>query len=505
MSNARLIVQAPDKSPTEHEVTNSISVGSAADNQVRLSDRGVAPYHAIIVRVKDSYLISDIGNSGSFVNGAQIQTNHPLRDGDLISIGEAAQIRFLMPAEEVQSAEVAPSLSSPNAGESAAASGVSEGALSSGTAESAQRSQAVGGNSSETFSWLHIALAFTIGLSMVGVVALGYYLFRPEGPNVNGKNCGVARIINPAAGTIVSRATTISVMADNPECIRRISYLLDGQPFASSEAGVFEAVLDPIKLREQSPRLATGSHELSVVVEGAGLRRESEAVQITLDVPGGGIDLGFIREKAEALAGLLSGANGGDFVFETEFIERIRTQTSEFRTDFYPAAEQHKFEINPTFRNDAGLSELFGYLLALSRSRFVAGAGVNGCGVDPDGVGLWRLSQRIVRQYPNKCGDSNQEVCIAATHFNELLGIFDGPEGFMYAVACFGESSDRAGKILDRLPDANQRRNFWASARTGSMTQDEVSRVVCFMAAGVVAQNPKPFGINSQSLSSRVK
>ena len=67
------------------------------------------------------------------------------------------------------------------------------------------------------------------------------------------------------------------------------------------------------------------------------------------------------------------------------------------------------------------------------------------------------------------------------------------------------DSGERAGKILERLPDANQRRNFWTSARASSMTQDEISRVVCFMAAGVVAQNPKSFGINSQSLSSRVK
>lgn len=502
MANARLIVQSADKSGADHEITNTVSVGGAADNQIRLHDQGVALYHAIIVRVDDSYLISDIGDSGVFVNGAQIHTNHPLRDRDVISIGETTRIRFLMPAAQLQSADVASSTSTPNPApnpsESSTANGVSQSSPSSGA-------MATGGKSSETFSWTHTALAFTVGLLIVGIVALGYFLFRPNGSNVNGKNCGAPRIVNPAAGTIVSRATTISVKADKPECIQRITYLLDGQPFANSEAGVFETVLDPIKLKELSPQLATGSHELSIVAEGAESREESEAVEITLDVPAAGVDLGFIREKAEALAGLLSGANGGDFVFETEFIDRIRNQTGEFRTDFYSAAEQHKFEINPTFRNDAGLSELFGYILALSRSRFVAGAGVNGCGVDSDGIGLWRLPQRIVRQYPNKCADSNQEACIAANHFGELLSIFDGPEGFMYAVACFGESSDRAGRIIDRLPDANQRRNFWASARAGSMTPDEVNRVVCFMAAGVVAQNPKSFGIDSQSLSSRVR
>src|SRR5262249_51331380 len=285
MANARLIVQAADRTPSEHEVTSTISVGSAADNQIRLRDQGVAPYHAIIVRVNDSYLISDLSDSGAFVNGAQIQNNHPLRDGDVISVGEAAQIRFLTHAAEDQSADVASSPSSPNSAESAGASGVSGGALSSGTADSAQRSQAVREENSEEISWLQIALAFTVGLAMVCIVALVYYLFRSDGPIVNRKNCGVASIINPVAGTIIDHTTTISVRADKPGCVGRISYLLDGQQFPSSENGVLEAVLDPIKLRAQAPQLASGRHKLSVVVEGEGLPEESEVVEVTLGVP----------------------------------------------------------------------------------------------------------------------------------------------------------------------------------------------------------------------------
>src|SRR5262249_3151747 len=149
----------------------------------------------------------------------------------------------------------------------AGAGGVSGGGMSSGTADSAQRSQAVRAENTEGVSWLQIALAFTVGLAVVCIVALVYYLFRPDGPNMNGKNCGGASIINPVAGAIISRATTISVKADKPGCVRRISYLLDGQQFASSENGVLEAVLDPTKLRAQAPQLASGSHKLSVVVE----------------------------------------------------------------------------------------------------------------------------------------------------------------------------------------------------------------------------------------------
>lgn len=499
MTNAKLLVEAADKKTIEYEVANHASIGSATDNQLRLGGQGIALYHAIIAKVNDAYLISDIGNSGTLVNGRPVQTNYALSDGDLISIGAATKIKFLLPAAQIQTAATAP------APDPVVNSGLDSATASGDTI----RSQAVtgGAQSSEAFSLFHIALGLTVGLSIVGLVALGYYLLRPDRKVANGTDCGAIRIVKPVAGAIVNSSTTISVNADKPGCIRRISYLLDGQPFASPEANPFEAVLDPTKIRERFPQLAAGSHKLSVEIEGGKLRVKPEAVEITLNFvsSGDGIDLEFIREKAEALAGQLSGGNGSDFIFEVEFLGRIRDQTHEFRTDFYAAAEQYKFEINRTFRNDVGLSELFGYILALSRSRFVEGAGVNGCGVSMEATGLWRLPQNILRQVSQSGLDPKQEVSIAANHFKDLLNYFDGNEGFMYAVACFGESGERAGKVLQRVPDANQRRNFWELKRAGVLTEEEVNRLVCFMAAGIVAQNPARFGINSQSLSIRMR
>src|SRR5262249_17037698 len=159
---------------------------------------------------------------------------------------------------------------------------------------------------------------------------------------------------------------------------------------------------------------------------------------------------------------------------------------------------QHKFEINRTFGNDAGLKDLFGYLLAMSRSRFIDGVSVNGCGVSSDSIGLWRLPPRVIQQYAPAGADSKQEVWIAANHFKDMLGSFDGDEGFMYAVACFGESSARAGEIVQRAPDPNIRRNFWNLGRTNVLMPDEVNRVVCFIAAGIVAENPQSFGLKSR-------
>src|SRR5215510_3424001 len=447
MTNARLIVQAADKNPTEHEVAKTISIGSAADNQIRIRDQGVVPYHAIIVRANGSYLISEIGGSGVFVNGSRIHADHPLRDGDVISIGEAAEIRFLSPAARRQSEDLTSSTSSQNSGDSPAA----------------------------------------------GAVAI-LYLF------LNRNNCGVARVISPAAGTIVSRGATISVKADNPDCVRRISYLLDGQPFASFEGGVFEAVLDPIKLREQAPQIASGSHKLSVVIEGEESRKESEAVEITLDfsTAADGTDLDFIREKAEALCGQLSGGSG--FVFGREFTERIHDRTRSFRNDIYAAAAQNKDQINKHF-SFYGHSPLFGYILAASRSGFSANGEVDGCGVGAGERGLWRMPQSIVRQYAQANAQADQEGRIAARHFDETFDQFNGKEDFMYAVACFGEPGARAGAIAQQLPEGKARRDFWQVARDVGLSPDEVSRVVCFIAAGIVAENPERFGMTSPRLS----
>lgn len=496
MSNARLIVEASGYPASEIEILNHVSIGSASDNGLRLNGQNTALYHAIVVKMDDVYSISEIGTSpGLFVNNVRVHTNHPLKNGDIISLGDEPKIKFLLPSVQTGPAESPQPSSNPDQATAAAgAAGLSYGA----------QSATGSGSGSDGFLWVNIALSVMFGLAIVGIAALIYFLI----PGNTKKNnvCGSVRIVKPIAGETISRATTITVSVENPECVGRISYMLDEQKIGVTESSPYEFTLEP---RDLKGRFAGGSHNLSAIVETlqGRLKEQPEVVPIILNFAGATDEIGpeFIREKAEALAGQLSGGNGSDFVFEAEFIDRIRSQTREFRTDFYPAAEQHKYEINRTFRNNVGLSELFGYILALSRSRFVRGAGVSGCGVDSDGIGLWRLPQNLVRQYAQPGADATEEVWIAANHFKDLLGYFDGNEGFMCAVACFGESGDRAGQILQRAPDANQCRNFWKLVHTNVLTQDEISRVVCFMAAGIVAQNPARFGINSQSLSIRVR
>jgi hypothetical protein len=111
------------------------------------------------------------------------------------------------------------------------------------------------------------------------------------------------------------------------------------------------------------------------------------------------------------------------------------------------------------------------------------------------------MPQSIVRQYAQADAQADQEARIAARHFDETFDQFNGKEDFMYAVACFGEPGARAGAIAQRLPEGKARRDFWQVARDVALSPDEVSRVVCFIAAGIVAENPERFGITSPRLS----
>ena len=95
---------------TEHQLTSTLpsSIGRAPDNQVVLDDPRASRHHAHVKPVADgSFMIIDgvmvngqLKRSANkvFVNGEQ-RFEHPLRDGDRITIG-ASSLRFVQPKEE---------------------------------------------------------------------------------------------------------------------------------------------------------------------------------------------------------------------------------------------------------------------------------------------------------------------------------------------------------------------------------------------------------------------
>jgi FHA domain-containing protein len=208
-----------------------------------------------------------------------------------------------------------------------------------------------------------------------------------------------------------------------------------------------------------------------------------------------------IASMSRNLAGFIVGKSGSGYVFAPAFLAAIRNHTDEYRVDMRDKVPANKFQINKAFRSSP-LHVVTGYLLAISRSRFKD---------EPDGsggIGFWRVPRAIALDYKAPedpeavLNDRERSAEIAAQYFKSLINVFGGDD-FMYAIACFGMTTARAGDVKRALDesDPNDRRNFWAMVDKGSVPRDGADRVVRFFAAGVVAENPPAFGIESRALS----
>jgi hypothetical protein len=70
-------------------VPRRIRIGRQADNDLVISDPGVSRHHAEVTNENGSCTLRDLGSTnGTLVNGSAA-TEHPLRDGDRISLGSS--------------------------------------------------------------------------------------------------------------------------------------------------------------------------------------------------------------------------------------------------------------------------------------------------------------------------------------------------------------------------------------------------------------------------------
>lgn len=78
-----------------------LTIGRAADNIVRSSDRNVSRHHAVIRPLIDgTYQVEDVGSSfGTFLNGAPVTRPTPLRHGNQLRVGDL-QIEFSVLPDE---------------------------------------------------------------------------------------------------------------------------------------------------------------------------------------------------------------------------------------------------------------------------------------------------------------------------------------------------------------------------------------------------------------------
>jgi hypothetical protein len=86
-----LVVQSPELTPgTKLEINRELLAGRDPASDVRLPADGYASgRHARFVRGEDADVVEDMNSTnGTFVNGDRLVGSRPLRDGDVITLGQ---------------------------------------------------------------------------------------------------------------------------------------------------------------------------------------------------------------------------------------------------------------------------------------------------------------------------------------------------------------------------------------------------------------------------------
>jgi phosphoserine phosphatase RsbU/P len=72
---------------------NRTIIGRAENSHVRLADRSLSRNHAEILRREGASYLVDLGSTnGTFLNGVRLESERPLRDGDVIVLGEITMV-----------------------------------------------------------------------------------------------------------------------------------------------------------------------------------------------------------------------------------------------------------------------------------------------------------------------------------------------------------------------------------------------------------------------------
>ncbi|HEX8637387.1 MAG TPA: FHA domain-containing protein [Pyrinomonadaceae bacterium] len=483
----------------DQEITlgdGATSIGRASDNAVSFAnDTNISRYHAEIERRGDEFWLIDLKSSnGTTVNGEPIESETILADGDSIAFGGTSVLEF----EIVKESEA-------NNNASAAASDDDAGQIEKKEeAEIAEDAQA----SSKTPAVLLIAGA-VCGLAVICVFAAGLIYYTQSSSACEAR----AVITSPEPGETIVKTAEIEVETENAECVERAIFTLDGVEFASATEKPYAATLDP----KQFPDLADGfEHRLQIVLEDENGNRivqpnlvalafetreiaapspAPEIVKTESEPPpkisgGKQVSLIDVQKMSERLVKQF----GGNFSYNVsnkQFLAEVQKKTAEYAQEgYFERASRYRDAINVAYVQEQNLDAPLGFILAMSRSKFVP----TKQGAEES---LWRMTNEFVaaNAYNGACGaetlsDASQNCAArsSALYMKAIVyGVFDGDP--VYSAAAFGKSPQDAGIWKASLP-AN-RADFWNAIKT----PQEREQIARFFAAGIVAENPQKFGL----------
>jgi pSer/pThr/pTyr-binding forkhead associated (FHA) protein len=511
MANARLLLLSPELSPGEIELYREASIGRAPDNSISIDDQRVSQYHALIERRGDSYLLIDLDSTnGTHVNDEAVTSERILENGDQIRVGEAARIQFVY-------AGVSSSIDD-SFNHSAPENSIET--IHSLPVETGPAQTIVARLPSPPL----MVAAAVAGMIAIAVGAVLYSTnFRGTDPEI--------RFLSPETGSTIRGPQPIRVEADGTKDIDEVIYLLDGVEFATAVYPPFDAALDPTQLNTRIRNLASGNHVLTATIQQKNGKREPQQETIYLafemstpledtvgprndtissrsDVPNADTGAADLASLSRNLAATISGK--GWYEFDVQLVDEIKRRTADYRIDISGDASRYRRQIGNAF-NSKGLPPAIGFILAISESRFKESA------LDSrstEKISFWQVPRQIALEQgyilPEESlgavGDVKRSAEVAAAYTNDLVNAFGGTDNFMYAVACYGISPSQAATVRTRLeeidPNASIRKDFWRILRSGVLPREALDRVARFFAAGIVAENPRSFGLNSSPISS---
>jgi hypothetical protein len=523
MSFAKLVVIQPGHQSPELELgPEVVTIGRALDNVVALADdSNISRYHAEIERRGDGFWVVELGSSnGSTVNDERVDLERELANGDLICLGGSTMIEFHssdlpfepQPAEHHETPPE-PEPVAPLEGPTVNASGLAASQLPDAGTLAQQALPAA--QPAAGLSALYIGGAIGGGLLVTGVVA-AIFLFSSS------RGCkATVRIVSPQTGTTIKGPVPIRVETEEANCIDRVIYQIDSVKVASSEIAPYQAMLDPADISG----LAPGNHVLTATVEDdkgnrtmqpdevvlgfeAAQTKPSESEEASSSSQSSSSDQqnGEQRQTLSAVDikqmsdRLLKGLTKREYVLDRDMLHQIEARTSDYAAGgFYVRAQKFRDVINDAFVNEQGLEPPLGHILAMSRSGFSLSP--SGAGQKTDGEGFWRVPLALAQNagYMGRCGnatlsDPDQKCAarVAAVYMKSLeVDVFGGDA--LYAVACFGMTTKEASQWRDQLP--SDRRDLWKVINS----TEQRERLTRFFAAGIVGENPRQFGLTSDT------
>jgi len=472
-----------------------VSFGRASDNSISFADdSNVSRYHAEIEKRGDDLWLIDLGSSnGTSVNDTPLKGEIMLNDGDCIAFGgtSVVEVEFVSETEDQNTGAAAASVAAEAENPAAAT------AAASPDAEAVSKSPKI----------LLIAGA-VCGLAVIGVFAAGLIYYTRSSPACDAK----AFISSPESGDTIIKAAEIEVEIENAGCVSRAIFTIDGVEFAKATEKPFTATLDP----KEFPELADGfDHNLQIVLEDKSGNKivQPNAVALAFDTretvkptpapeivkvddkptpktTTGKVSLVDVKNMSERLVKQF----GGNFAYKVsnpQFLAEVQKKTGEYAQEgYYERAAAFRDAINVAYVQEQNLDAPLGFILAMSRSKFVPAKQGND-------EGLWRMSNEFVtaNAYNGSCGaetlaDKSQNCAAKASALymkSIVYGVFDGD--LIYSAAAFGKSPQDAGVWKASLPA--DRSDFWNAVKT-TQEREQIAR---FFAAGIVAENPQKFGL----------